>query len=92
MKRFVLIALSFLWAQATAAASTIIVDGQYVAEAIARNAIVWDVRAADCLCERTYCGRHQHRRRATSSARRKYRGFHRDGTHREDTWRRRLGP
>jgi len=47
MKRFMLLALSLLWAQATAAASTIIVDGQYVADAIARNAIVWDVRAAE---------------------------------------------
>jgi len=69
MKRFIPIALSFLWAQATAAASTIIVDGQYVAEAIARNAIVWDVRASDAYAKRTYCGRHQHRRRGTSSAR-----------------------
>src|SRR5262245_13416789 len=51
MKRFILIALSFLWAQAAAAASTIIVDGQYVAEAIARNAIVWDVRAADAYAK-----------------------------------------
>ena len=47
MKRFMLLALSLLWAQATAAASTIIVDGQYVTDAIARNAIVWDVRAAE---------------------------------------------
>src|SRR5262249_8467022 len=51
MKHFILIALSFLWAQATAAAPTIIVDGQYVAEAIARNAIVWDVRAADAYAK-----------------------------------------
>src|SRR5262245_27421650 len=51
MKRFILIALSFLWAQAAAAASTIIVDGQYVAEAIARNAIVWDVRSADAYAK-----------------------------------------
>jgi thiosulfate/3-mercaptopyruvate sulfurtransferase len=51
MKRFILIALSFLWAQGTATASTIIVDGQYVAEAIARNAIVWDVRAADAYAK-----------------------------------------
>jgi len=47
MKRFMLLALSLLWAQAIAAASTIIVDGQYVTDAIARNAIVWDVRAAE---------------------------------------------
>src|SRR5262249_26909248 len=51
MKRFILIALSFLWAQAAAATSTIIVDGQYVAEAIARNTIVWDVRAADAYAK-----------------------------------------
>src|SRR5215468_5946876 len=51
MKRFMLIAFSFLWAQATAAASTIIVDGQYVAEAIARNAVVWDVRSADAYAQ-----------------------------------------
>jgi hypothetical protein len=47
MKKFILIAFSFFWAQAAIAASTIIVDGRYVAEAIARNAIVWDVRTAD---------------------------------------------
>jgi len=51
MKRFILIAFSFLWAQTAGAASTIIVDGQYVAEAIARNAIVWDVRAADAYAK-----------------------------------------
>ena len=51
MKRFILIALSLVWAQAATAASTIIVDGQYVAEAIARNAIVWDVRAADAYAK-----------------------------------------
>ena len=51
MKRFILIALSLLWTQAAAAASTIIVDGQYVAEAIVRNAIVWDVRAADAYAK-----------------------------------------
>src|SRR5438034_1918218 len=51
MKRFILMALSFLWAQAASAGSTIIVDGQYVAEAIARNAVVWDVRAADAYAK-----------------------------------------
>lgn len=47
MKRLMLIPLSFLWAQAALAASPTIVDGDYVAEAIARNAVVWDVRPAD---------------------------------------------
>ena len=47
MKRFMVIAFSCLWVQAATAASTIIVDSPYVAAAIARNAIVWDVRAAD---------------------------------------------
>jgi len=47
MKRLLLIPLSFLWVQAAVAASPTIVDGNYVAEAIARNAVVWDVRAAD---------------------------------------------
>ena len=51
MKRFILIAFSSLWAQTAGAASTIIVDGQYVAEAIARNAIVWDARAADAYAK-----------------------------------------
>ena len=47
MKRLLLIPLSVLWAHAAVAASPTIVDGNYVAEAIARNAVVWDVRAAD---------------------------------------------
>ena len=47
MKRLILIPLLSLWAQAAIAASDIIVDGSYVADAIARNAVVWDVRAAD---------------------------------------------
>jgi thiosulfate/3-mercaptopyruvate sulfurtransferase len=47
MKRLILIPLSFLWAQTAVGASPTIVDGQYVAEAISRNAVVWDVRAAD---------------------------------------------
>jgi thiosulfate/3-mercaptopyruvate sulfurtransferase len=46
MKRVLLVWLSLLWAQAAVAAS-LIVDGQYVADALARNAIVWDVRPAD---------------------------------------------
>src|SRR6266566_4771113 len=46
MKRFLFISLSLLWAHAAIAASPI-VDAQYVAEAIARNALVWDVRPAD---------------------------------------------
>jgi thiosulfate/3-mercaptopyruvate sulfurtransferase len=50
MKRLLLVWLSLLWAQAALAASPI-VDGQYVAEAIARNAIVWDVRPADAYAK-----------------------------------------
>ena len=46
MKRLLLIPLLFLWVPAAVAASPIIVDGHYVAEAIARNAVVWDVRPA----------------------------------------------
>src|SRR5215470_2997211 len=46
MKRLLLVLLSLLWAQAAAAASPI-VDAQYVADAIARNAIVWDVRSVE---------------------------------------------
>jgi len=47
MKRLILIPLLFLWTQAAVAASPTIVDGRYVAEAIARNSVVWDVRATD---------------------------------------------
>jgi thiosulfate/3-mercaptopyruvate sulfurtransferase len=50
MKRLLLFWLSLLWAQAAVAASPI-VDGQYVAEAITRNAIVWDVRPADAYAK-----------------------------------------
>src|SRR4051794_35995306 len=46
MKRLLFIPLLILWAQAAAAASPTIVDGDYVAAAIARNAVVWDVRPA----------------------------------------------
>ena len=51
MKRLLLIPLSFLWAHAAVAASPTIVDGNYVAEAVARNAVVWDVRAADAYSQ-----------------------------------------
>src|SRR5262245_7064261 len=51
MKRLILIPLSFLWAQAALALSPAIVDGDYVAEAITRNAVVWDVRAADAYAK-----------------------------------------
>src|SRR5262247_2024048 len=50
MKRLLLFWLSLLWAQAAVAAPPI-VDGQYVAEAIARSAIVWDVRPADAYAQ-----------------------------------------
>jgi thiosulfate/3-mercaptopyruvate sulfurtransferase len=46
MKRLIFIPLLILWAQAAVAASPTIVDGDYVAAAIARNAVVWDVRPA----------------------------------------------
>ena len=50
MKRLLLVLLPLLWAQAAVAASPI-VDSQYVAEAIARNALVWDVRPADAYAK-----------------------------------------
>src|ERR1700738_2548834 len=46
MKHLIFISLLILWAQAAVAASPTIVDGDYVAAAIARNAVVWDVRPA----------------------------------------------
>ena len=46
MKRLIFIPLFILWAQAAVAASPTIVDGDYVTAAIARNAVVWDVRPA----------------------------------------------
>jgi thiosulfate/3-mercaptopyruvate sulfurtransferase len=46
MKRLIFIPLLILWARAAVAASPTIVDGDYVAEAVARNAGVWDVRPA----------------------------------------------
>src|SRR5262245_7655677 len=51
MKRLLLIPLLFLWVPVAVAASPIMVHGHYVAEAIARNAIVWDVRAADAYAQ-----------------------------------------
>lgn len=50
MKRLLLFWVSLLWAQ-TAVAASPVVDGQYVVEAIARNAIVWDVRPADAYAK-----------------------------------------
>src|SRR5437764_9538187 len=46
MRRLVFIPLLILWAQAAVAASPTIVDGDYVAAAIARNVAIWDVRPA----------------------------------------------
>ncbi len=51
MKHVILIPLWFLWAQAAIAASPTIIDGPYVAEALARNAIVWDVRPAEAYAK-----------------------------------------
>src|SRR5262249_15605721 len=50
MKRFLFIPLTLLWAHVAMAASPI-VDAQYVADAIARNALVWDVRPADAYAK-----------------------------------------
>ncbi|MBX9844708.1 MAG: hypothetical protein K2Z80_23150 [Xanthobacteraceae bacterium] len=50
MKRVLVFWFSLLWAQ-TAVAASPIVDGQYVVEAIARNAIIWDVRPADAYAK-----------------------------------------
>jgi thiosulfate/3-mercaptopyruvate sulfurtransferase len=50
MKRLMLVPLSIVWvhgAQVANAASPAIADEGYVAQAIARNAIIWDVRPAD---------------------------------------------
>ena len=47
MKRLILIPLLLLSGHSSIAASPIIVDDNYVAEAIARNVVVWDVRPAD---------------------------------------------
>jgi thiosulfate/3-mercaptopyruvate sulfurtransferase len=50
MNRLMLIPLSMFWvtgAQIAYAASPVIADDGYVAEAIARNAIIWDVRPAN---------------------------------------------
>jgi thiosulfate/3-mercaptopyruvate sulfurtransferase len=47
MKRLIVIPLLFLSGHAAIAASPVIVDDTYVAEAITRNAVVWDVRPAD---------------------------------------------
>src|SRR4029077_4820353 len=52
MKRLIFIPLLILGAQAAVAASPIIVDGDYVAAAIARNAVVWDVRPAAAQAQR----------------------------------------
>jgi rhodanese-related sulfurtransferase len=47
MMRVIAISLFFLWGHAALAASSVIVDDKDVADAIARNALVWDVRPAD---------------------------------------------
>jgi thiosulfate/3-mercaptopyruvate sulfurtransferase len=47
MKRMIAISLFFLSGHVVLAASPVIVDDTYVAEAIARNAVVWDVRPAE---------------------------------------------
>src|SRR5215470_19089141 len=56
MKRLILIPLLVLSGHAAIAASPIIVDDNYVAQAIARNAIVWDVRPADAYARAHIAG------------------------------------
>ncbi len=51
MKRFIFMSLLFLCVPSAVAAAPTIVDGQYVADAIARNAVVWDVRPADAYAK-----------------------------------------
>jgi thiosulfate/3-mercaptopyruvate sulfurtransferase len=55
MKRFVVIPLTFLWFQAAGqvaqAASPTVADDHYVAEAMARGAVIWDVRPAAAYAE-----------------------------------------
>lgn len=47
MKYLRFVALLLCWAHAAIAAPDVIVDGAYVAEALKRSPIIWDVRAAD---------------------------------------------
>src|SRR3989442_14813158 len=51
MMRMIAISLFFLGGHAALAASSVIVDDKDVADAIARNALVWDVRAADAYAK-----------------------------------------
>jgi thiosulfate/3-mercaptopyruvate sulfurtransferase len=51
MKRLMLVPTLLLWAQSAIAASPIVVDGGYVADAMKRNAIIWDVRAPSAYAE-----------------------------------------
>jgi thiosulfate/3-mercaptopyruvate sulfurtransferase len=51
MKRLMLVPTLLLWAQSAIAASPIVVDGGYVAGAMKRNAIIWDVRAPSAYAE-----------------------------------------
>jgi hypothetical protein len=47
MMRMIATSLFFLGGHAALAASSVIVDDKDVADAIARNVLVWDVRPAD---------------------------------------------
>jgi thiosulfate/3-mercaptopyruvate sulfurtransferase len=47
MKRMIATSLLLLSIHSASAATSVIVDDKYVADAIARNAVVWDIRAAD---------------------------------------------
>ena len=81
MIRLMLIPLMFLWAQVALAASPIIVDDSYVAEAIARNAVVWDVRLADAYAKAHIAGAINIGDAAKILRDENNRGFHRDGSH-----------
>src|SRR5215472_8219239 len=51
MMRVIAISLFFLGGHAALAASSVIVDDKGVADAIARNVLVWDVRPADAYAK-----------------------------------------
>ena len=81
MNRLMLVALSIFLihiAHIARAASPTIADDQYVAEAIARNAIIWDVRPADAYAVGHIAGAVNIGDAPRVLQRREYRGFHRD--------------
>ena len=81
MKRLMLIPVLFLWAKAAVAASPIIVDSSYVAEAIARNAVIWDVRPTDAYAREHIAGAINIGDAAKVLRDENTEDFHRDGSH-----------